>query len=90
MVDQTQTCTSGTEERLSVQLQRHFPQLSGRHLEVVRFLVAGQSEKQIARSLRISRHTVHVHMKEIYTRIHVRSRGELLGGIIHRILQEKS
>lgn len=41
-------------------------------------LLSGQSEKQIARSLAISQHTVHVYVKQIYRKYSVSSRGELL------------
>lgn len=69
-------------QRLGSQL----PHLSRRQLEIVWHLVDGLSEKQIANALGISQNTVHVHMKLLYLRCGVRSRGELLGGIIKGIL----
>ena len=61
--------------------------LSPRQREIVRRLVNGQIEKEIAVDLRITRHTVHVHMKAIFDRTGVQSRGELLGRIIHYVLK---
>ena len=45
---------------------------------VLRQLLAGKSEKEIADYLRLTRNTVHTYVKIIYRRLHVRSRGELL------------
>ena len=45
---------------------------------VLRQLLAGKSEKEIAAGLRLSPHTVHTYVKIIYRRLQVRSRGELL------------
>ena len=52
--------------------------LSPRHIQTLDRLLAGDSEKQIARHLGISRHTIHVYVKAIYKRFEVSSRGELL------------
>jgi len=41
-------------------------------------LLTGDAEKVIARRLKISRHTVHSHVREIYRLLNVRSRAELL------------
>jgi DNA-binding CsgD family transcriptional regulator len=41
-------------------------------------LMQGDSEKQVARHLGISQHTVHVYVKTLYRRYGVCSRGELL------------
>jgi DNA-binding CsgD family transcriptional regulator len=45
---------------------------------VLRLLLAGLSEKQIAARLDLSRHTVHNHVKEIYRVVGVQSRAELM------------
>lgn len=45
-------------------------------------LLAGDSEKQIARKLQISPHTVHVYVKRLYRHFSVCSRGELLARFI--------
>ncbi|HYO08459.1 MAG TPA: LuxR C-terminal-related transcriptional regulator [Tepidisphaeraceae bacterium] len=41
-------------------------------------LLAGASEKEIAQALQLSRHTVHVYVKQIYRHYNVCRRGELL------------
>ena len=41
-------------------------------------LLKGHSEKETARLLRLRPHTVHSYVKILYTRLGVRSRGELL------------
>lgn len=41
-------------------------------------LIRGDSEKQIAFALGISQHTVHVYVKQLYKRLQVSSRGELM------------
>ncbi len=53
----------------------HLPPYLGR---VLRRLMAGDSEKQVAIHLRLSRHTVHDYVKELYQRFGVSSRAELL------------
>lgn len=45
-------------------------------------LLAGESEKQIAYRLKLSRHTIHDHTKLIYRHFHVHSRGELLSRLL--------
>ena len=45
-------------------------------------ILAGDSEKQIALRLGISRHTVHVYIKTLYRRYAVSSRGELVARVI--------
>jgi len=52
--------------------------LPRRTTEVLRGLLAGYSEKQIALRLNLSPHTVHDHVKLIYKRMGVTSRAELL------------
>jgi len=52
--------------------------LPRRQRDVLDGLKAGYSEKHIAEELGISPHTVHVHVKALYRRFEVRSRGELL------------
>jgi LuxR family maltose regulon positive regulatory protein len=43
----------------------------------LRYLLSGDSEKQIAHKLARSPHTVHTHVKSIYRNLGVSSRGEL-------------
>jgi DNA-binding NarL/FixJ family response regulator len=52
--------------------------LTQRHRQVLHLLKTGLSEKEVARALRISPHTVHVYVKAIYKKLKVTSRGELL------------
>jgi len=58
--------------------------LSPRLREVLRRLLSGEAEKQIACALCISRHTVHVYVKHLYRRFGVCSRPELLSLWIER------
>ena len=52
--------------------------LSPRLQDVLRCLLEGDSEKQVALRLDISRHTVHHYVKELHRRFAAASRGELL------------
>jgi len=52
--------------------------LSRREKEVVHLLLQGNSNKQIARVLHISERTVEFHLKNVYTKVHVNSRVELI------------
>jgi DNA-binding NarL/FixJ family response regulator len=59
------------------------PRLSPRLRQTLVGLLAGRAEKQIARDLSISRHTVHVYVKNLYKRFEVASRGELLAKFVN-------
>ena len=52
------------------------PQLSGREREVLQLTARGQSNRQIARTLRISEATVKTHLKAIFTHLDVATRAE--------------
>src|SRR5689334_17929185 len=52
--------------------------LSERRAETLRQLLFGRSEKEVALSLGISRHTVHEHVKVIYRAYGVSTRAELM------------
>ena len=52
--------------------------LSPRMRQTLELLLAGDSEKQAARKLKLSQHTVHVYAKSLYKHFGVSSRGELL------------
>lgn len=54
------------------------PHLSPRQRQTLQCLLAGDSEKEVANKLQISRHTVHIYVKELYKRYQVSSRSELL------------
>ncbi len=58
--------------------------LSLREWEVLRLLLQGLSNKQIAHSLGISHKTVELHLTSIYRKIGVKSRAEaILWGMAH-------
>jgi DNA-binding CsgD family transcriptional regulator len=56
--------------------------LSPRMRQTLELLVAGDSERQVALKLKISQHTVHVYVKQLYKRFGVSSRGELLAKFV--------
>jgi DNA-binding CsgD family transcriptional regulator len=56
--------------------------LSPRQQQTLELLLAGDSEKQIARKLKLSPHTVHVYVKAIYRSFGVNSRAELLARFV--------
>ena len=63
-------------------IPRQLPRLSPRMRQTLERLLAGDSEKQIAARLAVSRHTVHVYVKAIYKGFGVSSRGELLAKFV--------
>jgi DNA-binding CsgD family transcriptional regulator len=52
--------------------------LSKRMKDTLQLLLSGDSEKEVATKLGISRHTVHIHIKNLYKRLGVCSRAELM------------
>ena len=52
--------------------------LSPRMRETLQFLLSGDSEKEVAARLGLSQHTVHIHVKNLYKRLGVCSRAELM------------
>jgi DNA-binding NarL/FixJ family response regulator len=58
--------------------------LSRRQDQTLQHLLEGDNEKQVARKLSLSRHTVHVYVKALYRRYGVSSRAELLAKHLHR------
>jgi DNA-binding CsgD family transcriptional regulator len=52
--------------------------LSARKTDVLKHLLEGRKEKDVAAILRISPHTVHVYVKSIYKAFAVKSRAQLL------------
>src|SRR5271170_4582184 len=52
--------------------------LPRRQDQTLQHLLDGDSEKQVARKLSLSKHTVHVYVKALYRRYGVSSRAELL------------
>jgi DNA-binding NarL/FixJ family response regulator len=59
-------------------------ELSPRLEQTLRHLLNGDSEKQVAKKLNLSRHTVHVYVKALYRRYLVSSRAELLAKHLKR------
>jgi DNA-binding NarL/FixJ family response regulator len=64
--------------KLAAYPRRAVLELPPRLREVLKCLMKGDGEKQIAGGLGISPHTVHYHIKELYRRFEAASRGELL------------
>lgn len=56
--------------------------LSPRVRQTLDRLLRGDSEKQVAIQLRLSQHTVHVHVKSLYRKLNVTTRGELLAKFV--------
>ena len=52
--------------------------LSPRMRDTLEHLLSGDSEKDVAARLKLSPHTVHIHVKNLYKRLRVSSRGELM------------
>ncbi len=61
--------------------------LSPRNRQTLGLLLNGKSEKEAARELKISIHTVHVYVKMIYARHGVCSRAELLAKFLKLIAE---
>jgi len=59
-------------------LRESAERLSPRQQQTLTHLLNGDSEKQIAAKLALSRHTVHVYVKGLYRHFGASSRGELL------------
>ena len=67
------------------------PPLPPRMKQTLELLIGGAGEKQIARRLSLSQHTVHVYVKALHKGFGVSSRGELLARFIdgrQRLSQE--
>ena len=54
------------------------PALPPRLEQTLRALLAGDAEKQVAARLGVSIHTAHDHIKDVYRKLGVTSRGELM------------
>ena len=61
--------------------------LSPREHQIVRLLISGESAKSIARILGITPGTTQNHIKHIYLKLGVSSRGELFGRFIDELTQ---
>jgi len=72
-------CRSMLEEVAPKKLPRALGnELSNRMKETLQHLLSGDSEKEVAAKLNLSQHTVHIHVKNLYKRLGVCSRGELM------------
>ena len=65
-------------------LDKEIEKLSKREHEVLDRLAAGISYKEIAEVLSVSIDTVRVHIKGIYSKLHVHSRGEAVAKYLHK------
>ena len=83
-VVEPQDKTDGKSLQATVGAKRPLPNLSPRMRQTLDRLLVGDSEKQIARHLGVSKHTVHVYVKALYRGFEVCSRGELLAKFVHR------
>lgn len=54
----------------------HVEPLTSREADVLRYLVKGLIKKEIAEKLAISQHTVDMHLRSVYRKLHVRSQTE--------------
>jgi len=54
----------------------HIEALTAREEDVLRYLVKGLIKKEIAEELGISQHTVDMHLRSVYRKLHVRSQTE--------------
>ena len=63
------------------------PPLAPRLQPVLRHLLQGDAEKQVATKLGLSRHTVHQYIKVLYRELGVSSRGELLAKFIRSTVE---
>jgi DNA-binding NarL/FixJ family response regulator len=59
-------------------------ELTDREREVLEYLAQGYLYKEIAERMNVSWHTVHTHIRHIYEKLHVRSRGEAVASFINR------
>ncbi len=60
-------------------------QLSVTERRVFDLIMRGKTEKEVARQLGVSPHTVHAHVRQIYRAFGVHSRAELLAGYLPRL-----
>lgn len=88
--DEQLECESSVETASALHLAAPAPAddevdvLSGAQRRVLDLALTGLVEKQIARRLKISRHTAHNHMRSIYRILGVHSRGELLAQLLSK------
>ena len=69
-----------------VKQQVNYTELSSREIEILQCMVKGMSYKMIADVCKISSHTVHWHLKNIYEKLHVNSAPEAVAKAIEQRL----
>lgn len=62
--------------------QAEYIQLTEKEKQVLKYLVEGLSYKMIADKVMLSFHTVHTHLRHIYEKLHVNSKGEAVAKAI--------
>ncbi len=62
--------------------QAEYIQLTDKEKEVLKYLVEGHSYKMIAEKVFLSFHTVHTHLRHVYEKLHVNSKGEAINKAI--------
>src|SRR6266536_909734 len=55
----------------------HWPELTASELAVVRLVICGATDRQVAQRLYISAHTVNSHLRHVFAKLGIRSRVEL-------------
>ena len=61
-------------------------ELTGKEKEILAHLVNGLSYKMIAEKTKLSFHTIHTHIKHIYEKLHVNSKGEAVAKALRQKL----
>ena len=79
----TTTTTTNDAARPGARPAMRELKLSPRLRQTLHRLLVGDSEKQVARHLALSKHTVHVYVKALYREYNVNSRGELLAKFVN-------
>jgi len=74
---------SGLLRLTAVAPETDLAELTPRENAVVRGVLSGHSNKEIARALAISEHTVKIHLHHVYAKLHLRRRVELV--LRHRL-----
>lgn len=64
--------------------------LPRRQSQTLKLLLQGKSEKEVASTLGLSPHTIHVYVKALYRHWGVGSRAELLSRVFGELLHDRS